>query len=69
MDITFCYEHCPIGRAASDKFLAMNASAIDAAFDFQYFTKNCLKTCQYKQKHENIKAIERVNYESNCRQE
>lgn len=52
MDITFCYEHCGIGKAASDNFLNLNNSAFDAAFDFQGFVENCFKTCPYKSEHE-----------------
>ena len=58
MDITYCYEKCTIGKAASEKFLNINNSAIDAAFDFQYFTENCLKACPYQQVHVNNKDKE-----------
>ena len=48
MDITYCYEHCPIGKAASEKFLQQNNSALDAATDFRFFTDECAKTCTAK---------------------
>lgn len=51
MDITYCYEHCQIGKAASEKFLEQNNSVFDAAFDFNYFVEKCFDTCQYKNKH------------------
>lgn len=51
MDITYCNDYCPIGRAARDEFLNINNSAFDAAFDFRHFTANCFKTCYYKDKH------------------
>ena len=53
MDITYCHERCQIGKAASEKFLNMNNSVLDAAFDFQLFTENCFKTCPYKAEHKN----------------
>ena len=48
-DIMYCYEHCKIGKAASDTFLELNNSAFDAAIDFRCFVENCFKTCPYKQ--------------------
>lgn len=51
MDITYCYEHCTIGKANAEKFLTMQNSVIDAALDFQYFTTVCFETCPYKQAH------------------
>lgn len=51
MDIAYCNDECSIGRAAIDKFLAMNNSAFDAAFDFRYFVDNCFKTCPHKAEH------------------
>lgn len=45
MDITYCYEHCQIGKAASEKFLQQNNSALDAATDFRFFVDDCAKTC------------------------
>lgn len=51
MDITYCNDHCPIGKAARDEFLSINNSAFDAAFDFRRFTDNCFKTCLFKDKH------------------
>lgn len=45
MDITYCCESCSIGKAASEKFLASNNSAFDAAIDFQYFVEDCYKSC------------------------
>lgn len=56
MDITYCFEMCSIGKAASDKFLDLNNSAIDAAIDFGSFTENCFKTCPHKSAHENYKT-------------
>lgn len=55
MDITYCYEQCDVGKAAGKKFLDLNNSAIDAAFDFQYFTDSCFETCPYKEAHDKIK--------------
>lgn len=51
MDITYCNDQCPIGRAAREEFLKTNNSAFDAAFDFRHFTKNCFKACPFKDKH------------------
>jgi hypothetical protein len=50
----FCFEKCSIGKAASDVYLDLNNSAIDAALDFDTFTDNCFKTCPYKSEHKNI---------------
>lgn len=51
MDITYCNDICPIGRAARDEFLNLNNSAFDAAMDFRHFTDNCFKNCLYKSEH------------------
>ena len=51
MDITYCNDECPIGKAARDEFLDLNNSAYDAAMDFRFFTDNCFKTCPYKDIH------------------
>lgn len=51
MDITYCNDECPIGKAARDEFLNLNNSAYDAAMDFRFFTDNCFKTCPYKAIH------------------
>lgn len=51
MDISYCNEVCPIGKAARDKFLDINNSALDAATDFRFFTDNCFKACQFKSEH------------------
>ena len=51
MDITYCYNNCTIGKAASDDFLASYNSAFDAAMEFNFFTRNCFKACPYKSKH------------------
>jgi hypothetical protein len=51
MDITYCGKQCPIGKAASDLFLDINNSAIDAAFDFRSFINNCYIACPFKCKH------------------
>ena len=53
MDITYCFEQCTIGRAAAERFLDNNNSAIGAACDFQYFTESCFKTCPRKNAHKN----------------
>ncbi len=45
MDITYCYEKCSVGKAASERFLQQNNSALDAATDFRFFTEECAKTC------------------------
>lgn len=50
MDISYCYEHCAVGKAASDKFLAENNSVLDAAVDFNFFTAECYKTCVKQRK-------------------
>jgi hypothetical protein len=54
LDITYCYEECPIGKAACEELLKLNNSAIDAAIDFDIFTENCFKTCLHKNMHEKI---------------
>ena len=51
MDITYCYEQCKIGKAASETFLDMNNSAVDAVIDFQIFTENCFARCPYADLH------------------
>ena len=51
MDITYCYEKCPIGKAASDRYLDTNNSVVDAAIDFNMFVDNCFKACPYKDQH------------------
>lgn len=51
MDITYCYNKCTIGKAASDDFLANHNSAVDAAIEFNFFTQNCFKICPYKSNH------------------
>ena len=51
MNLDYCHNDCPIGKAASDLFLDMNNSAFDAAFDFRHFVENCLKSCPYKDMH------------------
>lgn len=51
LDIVYCRECCQIGKAASEEFLGINASVIDAVFDFQNFTENCFKMCPYKAAH------------------
>lgn len=53
MDITYCYEKCRVGKAASDTFLELNNSVIEAATDFGTFAVNCFKTCQFSNRHEN----------------
>ena len=45
MNITYCYEKCPIGKTASERFLQQNNSVLDAVTDFQFFTEECAKTC------------------------
>jgi hypothetical protein len=52
MDITYCYEKCQIGKAASDEYLALNNSVIDAAMQFNLFVENCFKVCPHKCAHE-----------------
>lgn len=49
LNITYCYEQCPVGRAASEEFLNTNNSVFGAAMEFQYFTENCFNTCPNKQ--------------------
>lgn len=51
MDIGYCDKICMIGKKASEDFLLKNNSAYDAALDFIFFTKECFKTCPYKDKH------------------
>lgn len=51
MDITYCNDSCPIGKAARELFLDFNNSAFDAAFDFRHFADNCFKVCPLKDKH------------------
>ena len=51
MDIKYCYEQCETGKAAGEKFLDINNSVFDAAFDFNCFVETCFKTCPYIQEH------------------
>lgn len=51
MNLEFCNNKCPIGKAAREDFLRSNNSAFDAAIDFWHFTDNCFKTCKYKEAH------------------
>jgi hypothetical protein len=48
-DVTYCFEQCKIGKAASETFLELNNSAFDAVIDFRCFVNSCSKTCPYKQ--------------------
>lgn len=50
LNIKYCCEKCPLGIAKSERLLAENNSAIDAAIDFSFFIDECLKTCMYKNK-------------------
>lgn len=54
MNINYCNNCCPIGKAAKDVFLEINNSAFDAAFDFRYFAENCFKTCHCKNEHREV---------------
>ena len=66
MDITYCFEKCKIGKAASEVFLDLNNSAFDAAADFDNFIENCFSACPYKSAH--VKAVNKeFCYEVNCR--
>ena len=51
MDIQYCYEHCEKGNDFAKKAILDDESVFDAAFDFECFTKECFKTCPYKQFH------------------
>ena len=51
MNIEYCYVSCTIGKNAAKSYLGACESVLKAAFDFQYFTENCFKTCPYKQEH------------------
>jgi hypothetical protein len=51
LNISYCNDVCPIGKAARDEFLKINNSAYDAAIDFRFFTDNCFKTCHNKAVH------------------
>ena len=51
MDIAYCYEKCDIGKIACEKFLDLNNSAFDAAYEFRRFAENCFKTCPYHDMH------------------
>ena len=51
MDITYCFENCPIGKAAGEVYKYMNNSMLDAASDFNAFADNCFKTCPFKSVH------------------
>ena len=44
----FCFDNCPIGREAKQKFLDENNSAYDAAIDFRLFVEECKKSCKIK---------------------
>ena len=67
MDFTYCYETCPIGRAASEEFLSSNNSVMAAVADFKNFTKNCFKTCPHSRVHVNYKQTRRLHNEIDCR--
>ena len=51
LNIEYCNNNCPIGRAAREYFLENNNSAFDAAYDFRSFASNCFKACQLKSMH------------------
>ena len=51
MDIKYCYETCAKGQEVAKKLIWDCESVFDAAFDFECFTKECFKTCPYKQFH------------------
>lgn len=51
MNIVYCNDECPIGRAMRDKFLNENNSAYDAAMDFRFFVDKCFVDCPYKAAH------------------
>jgi hypothetical protein len=55
MDIIYCNETCPIGRAAREKFLNENNSAYDAFIDFKLFADKCFKACPCKEVHKELK--------------
>jgi hypothetical protein len=66
MNIVYCNDTCPIGRAARDYFLKVNNSAFGAAFDFQSFTKNCFNACPFYDKHrDNIYSAKEASNASN----
>jgi hypothetical protein len=62
LDITYCSERCPIGTKARDNFINLNNSSIDAAIDFGFFVKKCLKNCQYQKIINNVKEPKDENY-------
>lgn len=51
MNITYCNEICPIGKAAKEYFLNANNSAYDAVFDMHRFVENCFNACPFKGAH------------------
>lgn len=51
MDLKYCYEKCEKGQVAANELIWRSESVFDAAFDFEYFCKDCFETCPYKQYH------------------
>ena len=47
-NISYCGEHCPIGKAEKRKCLDNSESVFDAVMDFWYFADECKKTCIQK---------------------
>lgn len=45
----YCTQECAVGKPQSDKFLAQNNSAFDAAIDMQNFVDRCQEGgCKYE---------------------
>lgn len=54
MDISYCNDKCPIGKAMRDKFLNENNSAYDAALDFRFFIDKCFQDCSHRAEHDKL---------------
>lgn len=52
MDIKYCYEKCEKGRTKAKDLIWRCESMFDAAFDFEYFCKDCFINCPFKDSHQ-----------------
>lgn len=51
MNTIYCNEECSTGKEAKKYFLSVNNSVFSAINEFNYFVKDCIKTCPYTDKH------------------
>lgn len=49
----FCFKICPKGSEKQKEILKNNESVLDAAFEFQDFVDECLRTCPYSEERAN----------------